>query len=88
MTTIVESTIDWRVPVGTAIAAGAFALAERASAPLAKGVAWIALLTVLFSRVNPRVPSPAESLLSWWNGGGPPGQATPQPGTGGGTVNI
>lgn len=62
--------IDWRVPIATGFLAGAFALMEKGNAKLATGVAWIALLTVLIARVDPKVPSPAESLLKYWNSGG------------------
>jgi len=60
---------DWRVPVATGLAAGLFALVEKASTELAVGLAYVALVTLLFTRMNPRVPSPAETLLKWWEGG-------------------
>lgn len=60
--------VDMRVPVATAIAAGGFALLERGNEKLVVGIAWIALLTVVFARVDPKVPSPTESLLKYWNG--------------------
>lgn len=63
--------IDWRIPVATAFAAGGFALAERVSEPLAVGVAWIALVAVLLTRITPGVPSPVESLAKWWDAGRP-----------------
>jgi len=62
--------IDWRVPIATGFLAGAFALFEKGNAGLAKGVAWVALLTVLLARVDPKVPSPVESMLKYWNAGG------------------
>lgn len=61
--------IDWRVPVATGFAAGAFALMEKANASITVGVAWIALLTVLLVRVDPKTPAPVETLLRYWNGG-------------------
>lgn len=61
--------IDYRVPIATGIAAGAFALAEKAYEPLAVGLAWVALVAVLFVRLTPGVPSPIESLNSWWTQG-------------------
>jgi hypothetical protein len=61
--------IDYRVPIATGIAAGAFALAEKAYEPLAVGLAWVALVAVLFVRLTPGVPSPVESLNSWWTQG-------------------
>ncbi len=62
--------IDWRVPIATGFLAGAFALFEKGNATFAKGVAWTALLTVLLARVDPKTPSPVESLLKYWNAGG------------------
>ena len=62
--------IDWRVPVATGFAAGAFALMEKGAPGLIAGIAWIALVTVCIARVDPKVPSPAESLLKYWNQGG------------------
>lgn len=63
--------IDIRIPVATGFAAMAFALLERANQRLATGAAWIALLTVLFARLDPKVPAPVETLLKYWNGGKP-----------------
>jgi len=60
--------IDWRVPIATGFLAGGFALFEKGNASLAKGIAWTALLTVLLTRLDPKVPSPVESLLKYWNG--------------------
>lgn len=62
--------IDWRVPVATAAAGAVFALIERASPTLAVGGAWLALLAVLFTRIDPSVPAPVETLLKYWNQGG------------------
>jgi hypothetical protein len=53
---------DFRVLLATAVAAGGLALLEHVSAALAEGIAWIALVTVLFTRVHGK-PSPAENLL-------------------------
>jgi hypothetical protein len=63
--------VNWRIPVATAGAAMLFALGEQVTpvAPLFGGLAWLALATVLLVRVDPKVPSPSESLLSWWNSG-------------------
>jgi hypothetical protein len=60
---------DWRIPIGTGLLAGAMALVERASPPLATGLVWIALAAVLLTRVNPAVPSPTESFVTWWSAG-------------------
>ncbi|MFJ6530888.1 hypothetical protein ACIQMZ_37280 [Streptomyces longwoodensis] len=59
--------MDWRVPVATAIAAVLFAGAERAVGRPAVAVAYLALITSVLARVDPSVPSPAESALRWFN---------------------
>ncbi len=63
---IAAGEVDIRIPVGTGIAAILFALAERVSEQLAVGIAWIALAAVCLTRVDPKVPSPAETLLKYW----------------------
>lgn len=60
---------DWRPVLATGLAAGLFALVEKASPELAVGLAYVALVTILFARVDPRIPAPAESALKWWEGG-------------------
>lgn len=55
--------IDFKVIVGTAIAAGGLALLERLSEELAVGIAWVALVAVLFVRIDPVAKAPAENLL-------------------------
>lgn len=60
---------DLRVAVATGLAAGVFALAENAGGgQLVVGLAWLALVAVVLTRVDPTVPSPAESALRWWEG--------------------
>lgn len=61
--------VDWRVPIAAGIAASLFGLAEKASAEAAVGVAYLALVTMLFARTQKDVPSPVESFNDWWNGG-------------------
>jgi hypothetical protein len=61
-----QQPIDFRVITATAIAAGGFALLERVSEELAVGLAWIALVTVLFVKVDPKAGAPAENLLRMW----------------------
>lgn len=56
---------SWKVPIATGLLAGALALLEKASAPLATGLAWVALAAVLLTRVDPAVPSPTETLASY-----------------------
>ncbi|WP_433478146.1 hypothetical protein ACQPZP_14595 [Spirillospora sp. CA-142024] len=58
--------VDIRIPVGTGLAAILLSLAERVHEGLAVGVAYIALVTVCLTRVDPKVPSPAETLLKYW----------------------
>ena len=65
---------DWRVPIATGLAAGLFTLAEKAWAPGAVGLAWLALVTTLFVPLDQRVPAPVISAQRWWGEGA--GQAT------------
>jgi hypothetical protein len=62
-----DEPMDWKVPVGTAIAAVLFSGAERAVGRSAVWLAYLALTTIVFARVDPSVPSPAESALRWFN---------------------
>ena len=55
---------DWRVPIATGLAALVLAGVERVSPELAVGIAYIALVAVLFTRLNPNVPAPIESLAA------------------------
>lgn len=58
---------DWRVPTATALAAAVFAIAESIIGPsIPRGIAMVALVAVTLGRVDPNVPSPVESALSWW----------------------
>lgn len=74
--TIVNETIfhgqpmDWRVPIATGLAAVGFSLSERVWPEGTEILAWTALLTVLLTRTNPKVPSPTESALTWWDSTG------------------
>ncbi|MEU0398354.1 hypothetical protein ABZ208_37550 [Streptomyces sp. NPDC006208] len=61
-----DEPVDWKVPVGTAMAALLFAGAERAVGQTMVRLAYLALITIVFARVDPKVPSPAESALSWF----------------------
>jgi hypothetical protein len=62
--------MDWRVPVATGLAALGFSLAERAWPQGAEILAWTALLTILLTRTDPKVPSPTESALKWFDASG------------------
>lgn len=57
-----------RVAVGTGILAAGLSLVEKGSPELARGVAFVALVTTLFTRYKGR-RSPVENLLSWWKEG-------------------
>lgn len=45
----------------------AFGLAEKAWDKGAVAMAYLALVTVLFTRLDPTVPAPVETLNSWFN---------------------
>jgi hypothetical protein len=60
--------IDWRVPIATGIAAGMFALAEKAWRDGAVMLAYVGLVTILFVRVDPKTPAPVEAFNKWYNG--------------------
>lgn len=62
-----DQPMDWRIPLATGLAAVGFNFAERVSQQGAVILAWTALLTVLLSRTDPKVPSPVESAVNWWN---------------------
>lgn len=57
---------DFRVPIATLIATGAFDVIEKLAPQFATVLAWTALAAVLLTRVNPAVPSPIETLSAWW----------------------
>lgn len=59
--------MDWKVPIATGLAAGMFALLEKGWEKGAVALSWVALLTILLARIDPKVPSPAESALKWYN---------------------
>ena len=61
-----DEPLAWKVPVATAVAAGAFALGEKAWPKGVVALAWMALATVLLTRTDPRVPSPLETAADWW----------------------
>jgi len=58
----------WRPLVATGIAAGCLTLLEKANHAIAMGLAWTALITVLFVRLRPDVPAPVEAFVTWWEG--------------------
>lgn len=56
---------ELRIFAAAGVAAGALYLLEQVSPVAARGMAWVALVTVMFTRVNPDVPAPLESLAAW-----------------------
>lgn len=55
---------DWRIPIATGFVAVGLAGLERVSEPLAVGIAWLALVAILFTRVDPTTPAPLENLAT------------------------
>lgn len=62
-----DEPMDWKVPIGTGIAAVLFSGAERALGQTAVRLAYLALISAVFVKIDPKVPSPAESALKWFN---------------------
>lgn len=62
-----DQPMDWKVPIGTAMAAVLLAGLERAVGRTAVYLAYLALVTTVFARLDPSVPSPAESALRWFD---------------------
>jgi hypothetical protein len=73
--TIVNQTVfhgkpmDWRVPIATGLAAIGFSLFERVQPQIAIILAWTTFLTIMLSRTDPKIPSPIESAVQWWEKG-------------------
>lgn len=63
-----DKPMDWRIPVATTMLAGGFYLVERLVGDTAEVLAWGLLVTTLIARIDPDVPSPAESAVRWWDG--------------------
>lgn len=59
--------INWRVPVATAFAAGILSLVEHPLPEIAVGIAWIAVATVMLTRLPGQPRSPVENFQRWWN---------------------
>lgn len=72
-----DAEMDWRIPVATTMLAGGFYLLERVAGDVAEVLAWTLVVTTLFTRIDPDVPSPVESAVTWWDGNqkGPGGTA-------------
>lgn len=64
-----DQPMDWRVPIATGLAGIGFTLVERIAPDIAVVLAWTAFATVMLTRVDPRVPSPVESAVTWWEKG-------------------
>lgn len=61
--------IDWRIPIATGLTAGILSLVEQGWERGAVALSYLALVTVLFVRLQPNVPAPVESFSTWWNQG-------------------
>jgi hypothetical protein len=53
--------LDLRILVGGLVATGGLSLLAKASEPLAAGIAWIALITLMFTRLGGK-PSPVDNI--------------------------
>lgn len=62
-----DKPMDWRIPIATGITAMGFALVEKGWEKGAVTLAWLALITVLITRIDPGVPAPVETLDKWFN---------------------
>lgn len=62
-----DEPMDWRIPIATGITAMGFALAEKAWEKGAVALAWVALVSVLLTRIDPGVPAPVETLQQWYS---------------------
>jgi hypothetical protein len=57
--------MDWRIPIGTAVSAGLFALLEKAWADGAVALAYLALVGSLLVRMPGQRHTPLENLNVW-----------------------
>jgi hypothetical protein len=64
--------VDWRVPIATGLLAGGATLLEKIAPEMTVIIAWTGLITILLTRVDPKVPSITESVLGWWESTRPP----------------
>lgn len=60
-----DQPMDWRIPIATGLATGFLAMLEKAWPDGAIAIAWIAVATVMFVRVDPKIKAPAESLVDF-----------------------
>lgn len=67
-TVLNNQSFDMRVALATGTAAIGFSFLENTIGPPVVTLAWVALITTLFVRLNPRVPSPIESARAVWDG--------------------
>lgn len=59
---------DWKILIGTGVSAGLFALLETGWERGAVALAYLALVTVLFVRIDPKTKAPMENLSRWLGG--------------------
>ena len=60
--------MDWRIVIATGLTAGMFSLGDKAWPEMSKGLAYLALISVLFVRLDKNTPAPVESLAKWMKG--------------------
>ncbi len=63
-----DKPMDWRIPIATGVAAAIFSFGDKAWPEMSKGLAWMALISVLFVRLDSTVPPPAEALANFMKG--------------------
>lgn len=66
-----DTDVEWneaaKVIVATGLVAGGLGLLERIAPDLAVTMAWATMIVMLFTRVNPQIPSPTERVAVWWD---------------------
>jgi hypothetical protein len=62
-----DEPIDWKIVAATGMTALLAGFMEKGAPRVIPALAWVALLTVSFARVDRSYPSPAESALAWMN---------------------
>lgn len=65
-TVLNNQSFDVRVVLATGTAAVGFAFLENIVGKPVVTLAWVALISTLFVRINPRIPSPIESARTVW----------------------
>jgi len=56
-----------RVIVATGLFAAGLSALERPAPELAVALGWAAFLAMMIRRLDPKVPSPTERIVKWWD---------------------